>query len=58
MAGEWASVVWKRLRSHLRGIAIAGGLFLVVLGLCEVLGWWTSLVQLAQDHLPQFNLPL
>lgn len=46
------------LRRHIRGINIAGGVVLVLLGLLMVTGLWTRLMSSLQGVMANVQLPL
>ena len=58
MASEWALTVSSALRRRARAIGLVGGVFLVLLGLLQVLGWWPTVIHWVQDLLPTTSLPL
>ena len=58
MASEWALTVSSALRRRARAIGLVGGVFLILLGLLQVLGWWPTVIHWVQDLLPTTSLPL
>jgi cytochrome c-type biogenesis protein len=52
LATEWMSHVSAWLRGHQKAIGRIGGLLLIVIGLCEVTGWWQSFVLWLQTTFP------
>jgi cytochrome c-type biogenesis protein len=52
LATEWMSHVSTWLRSRQKLIGRIGGLLLIVIGLCEVSGWWHSFVLWLQTTFP------
>lgn len=55
LATEWMATASTWLRRHARVIGIVGGVLLIVIGVCEVTGWWHSFVLWLQVHLPASN---
>ncbi|CVN70906.1 Cytochrome c biogenesis protein, transmembrane region [Micrococcus luteus] len=54
----WAARSMTFLRRHIRGINIAGGVVLVLLGLLMVTGLWTRLMSSLQGVMANVQLPL
>lgn len=54
----WATRSMTFLRRHIRGINIAGGIMLVLLGLLMVTGLWTRLTSSLQGVMANVQLPL
>jgi cytochrome c-type biogenesis protein len=46
------------LRAHVRGIQIAGGVLLVVVGLALATGLWAEIVSLLREPVAGFSTPL
>jgi len=58
LAGEWASETSSWLRRHSRVIGRLGGIFLMVIGLAEMSGFWHHVVLWLQANVPATNLPV
>ena len=52
IATEWMATASTWLRRHARVIGMIGGVLLIAIGLCEVTGWWNSLLIWLQVHVP------
>lgn len=52
LATEWFASASSWLRRHQRRLGQIGGLLLILIGLCEVTGWWHLFVVWLQDHVP------
>ena len=55
LATEWMATASTWLRRHARVIGLVGGVLLIVIGVCEVTGWWHSFVLWLQVHFPASN---
>jgi cytochrome c-type biogenesis protein len=55
---EWMTTVSGWLRRHAGVIARIGGVALMLIGLCEVTGWWHSFVIWLQVHFPSSSAVL
>ena len=55
LATEWMARASTWLRRHARVIGLVGGVLLIVIGVCEVTGWWHSFVLWLQVHFPASN---
>jgi cytochrome c-type biogenesis protein len=52
LATEWMATASTWLRRHARVIGMVGGILLIAIGVCEVMGWWHSFVIWLQVHFP------
>jgi cytochrome c-type biogenesis protein len=52
LATEWMSTASTWFRRHAKVIGIIGGIMLIVIGVCEVTGWWHAFVLWLQVHFP------
>ncbi len=52
LATEWMATASTWLRRHARVIGMVGGVLLIAIGVCEVVGWWHSFVVWLQVHVP------
>jgi len=52
LATEWMATASTWLRRHARVIGMVGGVLLIAIGVCEVVGWWHSFVIWLQVHIP------
>jgi cytochrome c-type biogenesis protein len=52
LATEWMSTASKWLRKHAKVIGLIGGVLLILIGICEVAGWWHTFVLWLQVHFP------
>jgi cytochrome c-type biogenesis protein len=57
LATEWMTTASTWLRRHAKVIGIIGGVLLIVIGVCEVTGWWNSFVTWLQVHFSAFHEP-
>ena len=55
LATEWMATASAWLRRHARVIGVIGGVLLIVIGVCEVTGWWHAFVLWLQVHFPASN---
>ena len=52
LATEWMATASNWLRRHSRAIGRAGGVLLIVIGLAEMTGTWSTFVLWLKDHVP------
>lgn len=52
LATEWAATASTWLRRHAKVIGMIGGVLLIVIGVCELTGWWHTFVLWLQTHFP------
>jgi cytochrome c-type biogenesis protein len=55
LATEWMATASTWFRRHAKVIGIVGGVLLIVIGVCEVTGWWHAFVLWLQVHFPASN---
>lgn len=55
LATEWMATASTWLRHHAQAIGVVGGVLLVIIGVCEVTGWWHAFVLWLQVHFPASN---
>jgi cytochrome c-type biogenesis protein len=55
LATEWMATASTWFRRHSKVIGIFGGVLLIVIGVCEVTGWWHAFVLWLQVHYPASN---
>ncbi len=58
VASESFASVSRFARRHGRAIMVVGGVLLIAIGVLEVTGLWTTVVQWAQDHLGNYIPPI
>jgi cytochrome c-type biogenesis protein len=55
LATEWMATASTWLRRHAKVIGVIGGVLLIIIGVCEVTGWWHTFVLWLQVHFPASN---